>query len=197
MPDCNVNSTSNVEEPNHTGKLQAFDLVNDGSGPMLRDESPKVAAEERLPIIDGLGNPSVPSWRMIPKRKAKFSASSDALASEETTIGQYAFREEFLASIGNPTEMVLMDVFGDSMSPDICNGDTVLVDVSQREIMVGRIYAVGMGDDVVIKEIHCSPGKLLLISKNPVYGTHEVGLESIGDTIRIAGRVLWWCRSAR
>lgn len=166
-----------------------------GTGPMKRGGERGVA-EEGAPLYKDT-DAGMPSIRMIPKRKARLCAGTGSLTTDETIEGYYAFREEFLARKGNPSTMALVDVYGDSMSPEICDGDTVLVDESQREILAGRIYAVGMGEEVVIKELYKKPGKLLLISKNPAYGVEEIDLEDIDGLVRIVGRVLWWCREAR
>ncbi len=171
-----------------------------GTGPMKRGEGQVGAGG----VVVAGGAPfytdtdaDMPALRMVPKRKARLCAGTGSLTTDETVTGYYAFRHEFLARKGNPAKMALVEVYGDSMSPEICDGDTVLVDESQREILAGRIYAVGMGEEVVIKEVYKKPGKLLLISKNPAYGIEEIDLAEVDGLVRIVGRVLWWCREAR
>ena len=61
----------------------------------------------------------------------------------------------FIASVsllvksnGVTSDMVLIDVYGNSMEPELKDGDTVLIDTSQKEILAGSIYAVGIDDTI-------------------------------------------------
>ncbi|GAB7078698.1 hypothetical protein JCM14635_12420 [Megalodesulfovibrio paquesii] len=93
--------------------------------------------------------------------------------------------------------MVLMDVTGDSMSPVIEDGDTVLIDESKTDVFAGRIYAVAIDDEILVKYIDKIPGKYLLRSKNSEYAPIEIDLKKEDLHFRIIGKVLWWCREAR
>lgn len=135
---------------------------------------------------------------MIPLVKARLSAGGGSLEAEDTVVGHYGFLREWLGRRGNPAKMVLMTVAGDSMEPEIRDGDMVLVDQSQCEVVIGKIYAVGIEDAVAIKSVDMLPGQLLLRSLNPVYQPVSVDLRGdLADGVRIIGRVIWWCREAR
>ena len=89
--------------------------------------------------------------------------------------------------------MVLVDIFGNSMEPDLKDGDTVLVDQSQKDILAGAIYAVGIEDTLMVKRLEKHQNKLVLLSNNEAYSPiflegHEI------DTARIIGKVIWACR---
>ncbi len=120
--------------------------------------------------------------------------SSDGLNFELCTdcLRHYAFRYDFLQSKGNPSSMVLLRVTGDSMSPNILNNDTVLIDQSQTTTMPGHIYAICVEDMIYLKVIDAVPGKLLLSSINSEYGTIEVNtFTQAQDRLRIIGRAIW------
>ncbi len=53
---------------------------------------------------------------------------------------------------GNPKSMVLMDIVGNSMEPELKDGDTFLVNRSENEILAGAIYTVGVEDTVFNKK---------------------------------------------
>ena len=53
---------------------------------------------------------------------------------------------------GNPKEMVLMYVDGESMEPEIRDGDMVLIDQSKKEVRLGRVFAVGFDDAIYLKK---------------------------------------------
>lgn len=84
------------------------------------------------------------------------------------------------------------------MEPDICDGDTALIDRSQTEIIIGKIYAIGIDQEVVVKALDKEPGKLILVSKNPLKRPLEIDMRGdLADQVRILGRVVWWCRKAK
>jgi len=89
--------------------------------------------------------------------------------------------------------MVLMDVAGDSLEPYIRDGDTVLIDRSQQNIIVGKLYAVSLGNEVFIKSLHRKPGKLVLRSYNTVYEPIDIDLHDESLDFRVIGRVVWHC----
>jgi phage repressor protein C with HTH and peptisase S24 domain len=87
--------------------------------------------------------------------------------------------------------MVLFDVSGESMSPMMLHGDTVLIDQSQRDIIPGNIYGIGMDEEIVVKRVEKAPGALLLISENrEKYPPFSVVMNDHSN-VRIIGRVLW------
>lgn len=144
------------------------------------------------------GASSAPEIMLIPKVKARLSAGSGSLETSNDVVGFYGFRTSFLKRRGHPSSMVLMTVVGDSMDPEIKGGDTVLIDQSQNETIAGGIYAVGMDEEVVVKIVDKSPGKLILRSYNNVYSPLELDMRGdLADNVRIIGRVLWWCREPR
>ncbi len=108
----------------------------------------------------------------------------------------YPFRREWLRRKGNPANMVLMDVVGNSMEPEIRDGDTVLIDQSRADVLAGGIYAVGVEDTVMVKRIEKLPGQLVLRSDNPDYAPVLLAGDQL-QSVRVIGRVLWISREYR
>ena len=148
------------------------DWVETGSGPVFVKRS-----EESV-------------FKNIPKVKARLSAGSGSFEVGSEIEGYYAFRKDWLNTKGNTAKMVLMDIFGNSMEPELKDGDTILIDESQKDILAGAIYAVGVDDTIMVKRLEKHPNKLVLISDNkdyePVYLT-----ESDIMNVRIIGKVIW------
>lgn len=133
----------------------------------------------------------------VPLVRARLSAGNGSLETEDRVEARYAFRRDWISQKGRVDKMVLMRVVGDSMEPDLCNGDMVLLDQSQNEIVAGAFFAVGIEDAVVVKALDQAPGKLILRSVNPAYPPMDVPMTGdLADTVRIIGRVIWWCREA-
>lgn len=134
-------------------------------------------------------------YSLIPKVQARLAAGTGSLETGGEVIGYYAFKLDFLHRKGNPNHMVLMDVAGDSMEPVLMDADSVLIDESQRQIISGALFAVGVDHEVFVKYLIRVPGKLVLKSKNPEYDPIEVDMNGdLADTVRIIGRVVWSCR---
>lgn len=143
------------------------------------------------------GSPVEEGFSMVPKVKARLCAETGSLDTSGEISGHYAFKTDFLTRKGNPLKMILMDVFGESMQPTIEGGDTVLIDQSQREIIAGRIYAIRLDDDILVKYVEKIPGRYVLRSSNRAYSPIEVDFEDESTIVKVIGRVLWWCREAR
>jgi len=138
-----------------------------------------------------------PEIILVPKVKARLSAGTGSLETNAEIKGRFGFRSNWIRSKGNPASMVLMDVSGDSMSPAIEEGDTALIDQSQTDVYVGKIYAIGIDNEVFIKYVDRVPGKFILRSANKDYAPIPVDLDDESCSVRIIGRVVWWCREAR
>lgn len=114
--------------------------------------------------------------------------------SERTTGKYYAFRRNFLKAISSGLKnLVLLRVTDDSMEPKIEDGDTVMINVGRRVIRSGTIFALGLDDTIVIKEIEVLPGgKAMVISKNrDLYPAYTIETKDI----RIIGHVIWSSRT--
>lgn len=186
---------------------ETFDVSSDwlffGSGPKQPGNAQiaPVEAQNACPIHE-----SEPQWMspeaaprmgytLVPKVMARLCAGTGSLETEGKVIGYYAFKTDFLRRKGRPGKMVLMDVTGDSMDPVLMDSDTVLIDESQREIIAGGMFAVGIDSAVLVKYVDALPGKLSFRSRNERYAPIEVDMTGdLADMVRIIGRVVWSCR---
>ncbi len=101
------------------------------------------------------------AFEIVPKVKARLSAGDGSFDVDQKIDEYYSFQKIWLRKKGNPKNMVLMDIVGNSMEPELKDGDTVLVDKSKNEILAGAIYAVGIEDTVLIKRLEKLPDKLV------------------------------------
>ncbi|MEE8398596.1 MAG: helix-turn-helix transcriptional regulator [Desulfobacterales bacterium] len=132
----------------------------------------------------------------IPKVKARLSAGGGSFEVGSEIEGYYAFRKEWLDTKGSINKMVLMDILGNSMEPEMKDGDTILIDESQKDILAGAIYAVGVEDTIMVKRLEKHPNKLVLLSDNKDYAPIFLQQAEI-ESVRIIGKVLWICRELR
>jgi phage repressor protein C with HTH and peptisase S24 domain len=129
----------------------------------------------------------------IPKVRARLCAGNGSFEVGSGIEGYYSFRRDWLSKKGSIGNMTLLDIVGNSMEPELKNGDTILVDKSQKEILAGAVYAVGIEDTIMVKRVEKHPSGLVLLSDNPKYGPIS---PKRGDPnrIRIIGKVIWVCR---
>ncbi len=135
-------------------------------------------------------------FERIPKVRARLCAGGGSFETGSDIEGFYSFRREWLRRKGNSGRMVLMDVFGNSMEPEIREGDTALLDQAQKDIIAGGIYAVGLEDTVMLKRVEKRPGVLVLLSDNVDYTPIYLRGDEIAQC-RIIGKVVWLCREYR
>lgn len=129
----------------------------------------------------------------IPKVKARLCAGGGSFEVGSEIEGYYAFQTSWLETKGVAARMVMMDVFGTSMEPEIKDGDTVLIDESQKGILAGAVYAVGIEDTIMVKRLEKHPQTLVLLSDNKTYAPIYLKKEDM-NSIRIIGKVIWICR---
>lgn len=156
------------------------DWVESGSGPTFLKKS----------------TPDDSMFQNIPKVRARLSAGGGSFEVGSEIEGYYAFRKDWLTTKGNIKKMVLMDIFGNSMEPELKDGDTILIDESQKDILAGAVYAVGVDDTIMVKRLEKHPNKLVLLSDNKDYAPIYLQASEI-NSVRIIGKVIWICREFR
>jgi phage repressor protein C with HTH and peptisase S24 domain len=126
----------------------------------------------------------------IPKVRARLSAGGGSFETGGDVEGFYSFQRDWLRRKGNPAGMVLMDVVGNSMEPEIRHGDMALIDQGQVAVVAHGVYAVGVEDTVLVKRVEKRPGALVLLSDNRDYAPIVLCGDEL-ESLRIIGRVLW------
>ena len=90
----------------------------------------------------------------------------------------------------NPDRVRRFRVHGDSQEPFLFHRDTVLVNLDERDVIDGRLYAIRYENDLRIKFLFRRlDGTLILRSQNPAYPDEEVSPEMANEHISIIGRV--------
>lgn len=153
-----------------------------GEGPMLLEPSEGMV-KEHVALYGELGE-----FTLIPLVACEHEGGIDGRG--EGVKGNYAFRRTWLQSKGHLENFVLFAVRGDSMEPTITDGDFVLIDRSQKQVVVGNIYALRMDNAVMVKRLQpMGAGCIKVMSDNKLYESYELDLEK-GD-IEIIGQIIW------
>ena len=131
---------------------------------------------------------------LVPKVAARACAGGGSLELGDAVVDELPFERSWLARKGNPARMVAMDVVGDSMSPEIEPGDTILIDQSQNRVSDNRLYVIGLGETIQVKRVQVRPGLVILFSTNQRYSPVTLQGDEM-ETLRVIGRVLWSSRA--
>jgi hypothetical protein len=135
-------------------------------------------------------------FQTVPLARPKPSPAGSCLAVDTSCEPLFAFARTWLEQRGAPGQLKLLRVSGDSMRPALHDDDIVLIDESQKDIREGKIYAIRIDSDVVVKRVAKKPGALTLISDNrDLYDTLDVDVDHSGN-IEIIGRVVWMARES-
>ena len=168
--------------------------LESGMGPMYIAGQGQGQAAATPPRELSIPGSTPEEFSYVPKVRARLSAGGGSLVVDEAIDSYYAFRHAWLRRKGQISQMRLMRVSGESMEPTFRDEDVVLIDLSQTEIYTGKIYAMGIDEEIVIKRLDKKPGKLVLVSDNrQFYPPFEVALDD-SSSVRVLGRVIWMAR---
>jgi len=147
-------------------------------------------------IAERDGSVIVPEYKSAPYVKARLCAGDGSFEVDEAIRDYWMFRADWLNRKGSASHMILIDIYGNSMEPELKHGDTVMVDTSKRDILAGSISAVGIDDTIMVKRIEKHPGKLVLRSDNKDYEPIFLSGDEM-DSFRIIGKIVWISRDVK
>jgi len=128
-------------------------------------------------------------YALIPRYNVEVSAGAGALVDGEALIGTMAFKREWLRRMGfEVAKLALVTAKGDSMEPTVCDGDLLLVDMRQVEIVDGAIHVIRSNDHILVKRLQMGmTGQVIVRSDNARYSP----MESTRRALQVVGRVVW------
>lgn len=161
---------------------------------VVRDPQPCFIDENGVVSIPRWQNPDPEMFDYIPMAETRLSAGGGCFVLSENMEDYYAFRKNWLSRVASsPNRLVLMRINGNSMSPTLEDGDTVMIDTGRRDIKEGMIYALRVDHSVMIKRLSFRVGgKVLIISDNRHdYDPYEAPMKDV----HILGQVIFFCRT--
>lgn len=115
---------------------------------------------------------------------------------EEQTGRDFHFRRAWIRDKlkAAPSMLRVMTVQGDSMQPTLCDGDTILINMNQRNPVPPGVFVLHDGIGLVAKRLEhvpmSDPPQVRIISDNAQYSPYEC----TADEVNIIGRVRWYGR---
>lgn len=155
----------------------------------------EVRESEEYP--EQIGKISEPVVR-IPEVEVEASAGPGAFAEEHVTERAHWFLPEGMVRYeGNaePGDLRLLRVRGESMEPELFDGDRLVVDTARARPVSGEMCVLWDGTGTVVKRIEYlpkpgGPSRLRLKSANPLYADYDCLVQDI----HLVGRVVWSIR---
>lgn len=137
--------------------------------------------------------PLPPETVSIPHYAVQLSAGNGRPAAEFEDLERLVLPAAWVRRVfGRPAaHLVLAGAAGTSMEPTIRDRDLLVVDTADRKLTAGRIYALVVGDTLLVKRIERTlRGQIFLRPDNSAYQTEEL-TPDIADAVRILGQVIW------
>jgi phage repressor protein C with HTH and peptisase S24 domain len=134
-----------------------------------------------------------PRFTQLPRYDVEASAGAGAAVHSEQIVDFLAFDTDWLKRVMrvDPKRLALITALGDSMTPTIRDGDLLLLDLSVDRVRDNAIYALRIGDALVVKRVQRRlDGGMRIISDNQVYPPDEVSSRDATE-LQIVGRVVW------
>jgi phage repressor protein C with HTH and peptisase S24 domain len=134
-----------------------------------------------------------PDLVLVNRYDVQVAAGHGAVVQHEDVLGSLAFRREWIQQQGlNARDLALVDVVGDSMEKVLRDGDIVLIDRSQPDIVSGKAYVIRIGDELLVKYLrHLPGGQIQVFSENQaVYPPLTISEHEVGRELVIIGRVV-------
>ena len=129
----------------------------------------------------------------VPRSAVRASAGPGALPTQEDSRPYFAFDEHWLRKLTGAThsDLTLIRVEGDSMSPTLHDGDDILVDRGDAAARLrDGIYVLRIDEALVVKRLAIHPinRKITVQSDNPSYADWP---DCDPGEIACIGRVIW------
>lgn len=132
-------------------------------------------------------------YAMIPRVNIKLSAGNGLVAEEERDVPALAFAEEWIRNrnVSSRTNLRICKVTGDSMSPFLEDGDSVMIDLGQRDIQEGKVYCIRYGDELRIKRLYKRfDGGIRVVSDNREYPEESIAPADM-EHVTVLGKQIW------
>ena len=167
-----------------------------------RRKGPKTKKRRRQEGMD----PGPAPLAAVPEVDVEASAGPGALAEEFVAERARWFLPEGMIRYegdASPAALRVLRVRGESMEPELSEGDRLLVDTARRVPETGEMFVLFDGNGLVVKRVeHVNPGTgsgtgddggapaLRLKSANPDYADYTC----LAQDVHIVGKVLWTVR---
>ena len=136
------------------------------------------------------------SMVLVPEYDVRAAAGDGFVIDNETVKAQWPFSRPYLRNVlgVSSSQLAVVEVVGDSMSPTLESGDRVLVDLLDRRPSPPGLFVLWDGDGTLVKRVervlNSQPAMVAITSDNPRHRSYEQPAELVS----LVGRVIWFAR---
>ena len=153
---------------------------------------PAGGARRRQGVCDALDGPDWSGFVLLPRRPE--AAAAGSVTPEAPSGSEFiALRHDWVRSVCSvePSKVVLETAVGESMTPTIRDGNTLLIDSTDQTFRNFGIYVLEINGQRLVKRVQRKhDGSLVLISDNNAYQPDTVSPDAAND-VTVVGRVVW------
>ena len=115
----------------------------------------------------------------------------------EKARDKWVFHRSMLKQIyqGDPADLRLLKIRGDSMEPVLSDGDAVMINIMDGITSPPGIFAIFDGVGIMVKRIEVIPDSDPILARISTANTQYSSYQRNLNDIRIIGRVIWFSRS--
>ena len=128
--------------------------------------------------------------------QAGMGAVVSDIVEHQQPIDHWSFPRTLVSAfISDPSKLTIIRVAGDSMEPDYCAGDRILVDTGHTTPSPAGVYVLWDGLGVVLKRVEVvmgsEPKRIRIMSINSAYPAYELALDDVRINGRVVGKWTW------
>lgn len=170
--------------------VDRLELLKEIGSPVEFEELVEVAETPRT-AGDAL---TVPEIDVSPQ--AGMGAVVSDIVEHQQPVDHWSFPRALVSAfISDPSKLTIIRVAGDSMEPDYCAGDRILVDTGHTTPSPAGVYVLWDGLGVVLKRVEVvmgsEPKRIRIMSINPAYPAYELPLDDVRINGRVVGKWTW------
>lgn len=114
----------------------------------------------------------------------------------DNVLSEWSLPKQLLANqVGSSSTVRIIQVMGDSMTPEFNPGDRVMVNTADRMPSPPGVFVLWDGFGLIIKRCemvpHSKPPRVVLSSSNEKYATYEVEMTELDIQGRVVGKWQW------
>lgn len=167
----------------------------------ISDTAEQFGTEDFIKGVNDLKNDAPAGFKYLPiKGDVSASCGNGVYVYDESQTAVYPVSEFLLKALGaSIAETDIIFASGDSMLPEIKDGDALMVDKSKKDIIDGQIYIIRSDGQLLCKRLQkLPPQQIKVVSDNPKYDPYYIDFSKVIDfDFEVVGRVLWYSRIAR
>lgn len=168
-----------------------LDLLSEVGAPISFEELEEPAPRSAKPAGETL---YIPEIDVSPQ--AGMGAIISDVVEHQQPIDHWSFPRTLVSAfVSDPSQLTIIRVAGDSMEPDYCAGDRILVDTGHTTPSPAGVYVLWDGLGVVLKRVEVvmgsDPKRIRIMSINPAYPAYELPLDDVLINGRVVGKWTW------